>query len=219
MIAASGTARGLVSALGELGFYASLAFGLEEGVARAFSERPDVTLLEWAELSNGVEAAVPQIGRLARSTSVLILGQGIIAPGVAMEIDWPDDPSAVAARVKAVIARRDQLARNEETALVLTQTDLLIVGELCVDRRALQAYIGLRNAQLTLKEFRILEALALAAGSPISRSELRRCCGIATDRSVTTLVVRIRAKLKAAGAMGALLQRSARGGYYLSAEE
>jgi len=122
----------------------------------------------------------------------------------------PFNPLELAARIRAVLKR--SVAATSESAL-LGSGNL----ELHIKRR--EVLVEGRVVALTATELRILEVLLHRKGEVLSRAELTEAAVgrplEAYDRSVDTLVSKLRRKLGAAGARGAEI-RSLRGhGYVL----
>jgi DNA-binding response OmpR family regulator len=110
--------------------------------------------------------------------------------------DWvtkPCHPSEVIARVEAV-ARRRRRARMQE------ETGPLVVGELEVRLDQFQAFAAGRSAELTRREFEVLQLLVDAQGQVLQREEIyQRVWGYAMahgDRSVDVFVRKLRHKLE-----------------------
>ena len=109
--------------------------------------------------------------------------------------DWiakPCHPEEVIARVEAVIRRR-RLASPADTGPVLA-------GELEVRADQFQAYAGGASADLTRREFELLQLLAGSGGQVMQREEIyERVWGYAMahgDRSVDVFIRKLRQKLE-----------------------
>ena len=117
----------------------------------------------------------------------------------------------LAARLRAILRR----------PAVRAGPDTLRIGELVLDRRALGAKYAGRPVRLTAAEFRVLEALARAAGRVCSRSDLALEALArpltAYDRSIDTHVSNLRRKLDLREGAGVQI-RNIRGQGYLLAE-
>ena len=112
--------------------------------------------------------------------------------------DWvtkPCHPEEVLARVEAVVRRRKRAA-------VRTDVGPLVAGELEVRADQYQAFVAGRSADLTRREFELLQMLADAEGQVFEREELyQRVWGYEMargDRSVDVFVRKLRSKLKRA---------------------
>jgi DNA-binding response OmpR family regulator len=109
--------------------------------------------------------------------------------------DWitkPCHPEEVLARVEAVVRRRKRAtARMEEGPLV--------AGELEVRADQFQAFAAGRSANLTRREFEVLQLLAQARGKVLQREEIYQAVWgyhmAHGDRSVDVFVRKLRQKL------------------------
>jgi DNA-binding response OmpR family regulator len=111
--------------------------------------------------------------------------------------DWiakPSHPEEVMARIEAVVRRR----RRRTGAA--PERGPLVVGELEIRADRYQAFAAGRSADLTRREFELLQALADAQGTVIERGEIyRRVWGYEMahgDRSVDVFVRKLRIKLE-----------------------
>ena len=110
--------------------------------------------------------------------------------------DWvtkPCHPSEVIARVEAV-------ARRRRRAQMQVETGPLVVGELEIRLDQFQAFAGGLSAELTRREFEVLQLLVDAQGQVLQREEIyQRVWGYAMahgDRSVDVFVRKLRHKLE-----------------------
>ncbi len=111
--------------------------------------------------------------------------------------DWvskPCHPEEVMARIESVVRRRRRRKSGEE------ERGPLVVGELEIRADQYQAFVSGRSADLTRREFELLQALSDAAGSVIERGEIyRRVWGYEMahgDRSVDVFIRKLRIKLE-----------------------
>jgi DNA-binding response OmpR family regulator len=109
--------------------------------------------------------------------------------------DWlskPCHPEEVLARLEATI-------RRQRHAEAIHSVEAVVAGELEIRSDQFQAYAGGRSADLTRREFELLELLAGAEGRVLEREEIyRRVWGYAMargDRSVDVFVRKVRHKL------------------------
>lgn len=109
--------------------------------------------------------------------------------------DWvakPCHPEEVIARVEAVV-------RRHRRGLIDKSVGPLVVGEVEVRPDQYQAFVGGRSAELTKREFELVDLLAKAGGRVIEREEIyRRVWGYQMahgDRSVDVYVRKVRKKL------------------------
>jgi DNA-binding response OmpR family regulator len=111
--------------------------------------------------------------------------------------DWvnkPCHPEEVVARVEAVVRRRKRTSSPDEQRPV-------VAGELEIRADQFQAFVGGQTAELTRREFELLQLLAEARGQVMQREEIyQRVWGYAMahgDRSVDVFVRKLRQKLEA----------------------
>jgi DNA-binding response OmpR family regulator len=112
--------------------------------------------------------------------------------------DWitkPCHPEEVLARVEAVVRRRKQAAARIDEAPVSA-------GDLEIRADQFQAFAGGRSADLTRREFEVLQLLAHAEGKVLQREEIyQQVWGYAMahgDRSVDVFIRKVRQKLEGA---------------------
>jgi DNA-binding response OmpR family regulator len=139
-------------------------------------------------------ARLPQLG------VVVCTGQSTVAQRVrGLRLgadDWvtkPCHPEEVIARAEAVIRRR----RRSE---MRTERDAVVAGELEVRADQFQAFAGGRSADLTRREFELIQLLASSGGAVLPREEIyERVWGYSMvhgDRSVDVFVRKLRQKLE-----------------------
>ncbi|HEX2071916.1 MAG TPA: response regulator transcription factor [Thermoleophilaceae bacterium] len=149
----------------------------------------------WSFLDE-VATAAPALG------IVVVTGRSSVAQrvrGLRMGADdWitkPCHPEEVLARVEAVVRRRKQASIRIDQAPVLA-------GELEVRADQFQAFADGRSADLTRREFEVLQLLAGAEGKVLQREEIyEQVWGYSMahgDRSVDVFVRKLRQKLEAA---------------------
>lgn len=110
--------------------------------------------------------------------------------------DWvpkPCHPEEVVARVEAVVRRRKRTTARAEAGP-------LVAGELEIRADQYQAFVGGRSADLTRREFELLQLLAEGRGKVLEREDIyQRVWGYEMargDRSVDVFVRKVRSKLK-----------------------
>jgi len=110
--------------------------------------------------------------------------------------DWvtkPCHPEEVIARVEAVVRRRKRSAPPDEQRPV-------VAGELEIRADQFQAFVGGQTADLTRREFELLQLLSEADGQVMQRDEIyQQVWGYAMahgDRSVDVFVRKLRQKLE-----------------------
>jgi DNA-binding response OmpR family regulator len=101
--------------------------------------------------------------------------------------------------MKELVARVQAAARRGVRGVQEDRGEELVIEELRIDPRSVQAYVDGENASLTPTEFRLLHALALDRGRVASRDELlQRIWGRRAthrDRTVDVCVRRLRDKI------------------------
>jgi DNA-binding response OmpR family regulator len=109
--------------------------------------------------------------------------------------DWVTKPC----HPEEVIARLEAIVRRQRNAEGMHTMEPVIAGELEIRSDQFQAYVSARSADLTRREFELLELLAGADGRVLEREEIyRRVWGYAMargDRSVDVFVRKVRQKL------------------------
>ena len=110
--------------------------------------------------------------------------------------DWltkPCHPEEVIARIEATLRRRRRTAAPDGDAAIRA-------GEIDIRPQLFQVMVGSASAELTRREFEVLQVLAQAAGQVIERDDLyQRVWGYAMahgDRSVDVFVRKVRQKLE-----------------------
>ena len=110
--------------------------------------------------------------------------------------DWvtkPCHPEEVIARVEAVVRRRKRAEMRADKRPILT-------GELEIRADLFQAYVAATSADLTRREFELIQLLADSEGQVLQREEIyERVWGYAMvhgDRSVDVFVRKLRQKLE-----------------------
>ncbi|MCF0166783.1 MAG: response regulator transcription factor [Bacteroidales bacterium] len=143
-----------------------------------------------AEIRRGPYASLPVIFLTARTCESDVL-TGFSAGGDDY-LGKPFSTSELLARVKAVI-KRSGAARSEG--------DVLTLGPLSIDRKAVSVTLDGKPISLSHKEYKILELLVSKQGTYIPRSEiiarLWQDAPYVIDRTIDVHVARIRVKLGA----------------------
>jgi DNA-binding response OmpR family regulator len=143
-----------------------------------------------------VATAAPSLG------IVVVTGRSTVAQRVrglrSGADDWltkPCHPEEAIARVEAVVRRRKQATRRIDEAAV-------VAGELEIRADQFQAFAAGRSAELTRREFEVLQLLAGVEGKVLEREEIyQQVWGYSMahgDRSVDVFVRKLRQKLEAA---------------------
>ena len=218
-VIATGMARHLTAA----GFDAVGVANGETGLARLRYEQPDVCVLDlmlpgidgWRviEQARGEGIGTPIIVVSARGTEhdrvhALELGA--------------DDYLVKPFSMKELAARVGAAARRGTRAQDPRRGDEIVIEELRLDPRNVQAYVDGSSAGLTATEFRLLYALALETGRVLTRDELlQRVWGRRTshrDRTVDVFVRNLREKIDNRSSRHTFLQTRYGVGYKLEAE-
>jgi DNA-binding response OmpR family regulator len=148
------------------------------------------------EFLERLTAAMPGLG------VVVCTGRSTVAQRVrALRMgadDWitkPCHPEEVLARVEAVVRRRKAASSRVESGP-------LVAGELEIRADQFQAFAAGRSADLTRREFEVLQLLAQAEGKVLQREEIYQLVwGYAMahgDRSVDVFIRKVRQKLEQA---------------------
>ena len=195
-VIAQGMARHLTAA----GFDAVGVANGETGLARLRYEQPDVCVLDlmlpgidgWRviEQARGEGIGTPIVVVSARGTEHDRIN--------ALELG-ADDYLVKPFSMKELAARVAAAARRGTRAQEPRRGDEILVEELRLDPRNVQAYVDGESAELTPTEFRLLYALALDQGRVLTRDELlQRVWGRRAshrDRTVDVFVRKLREKV------------------------
>ncbi|HLM27214.1 MAG TPA: response regulator transcription factor [Thermoleophilaceae bacterium] len=192
---------------------------VEEFVAmRANALVVDLALLgpkAWDYLDR-VAAAVPTMGLIV-CTGRSSVGQRVrgLRAGADDWITKPAHPEEVLARVEAVVRRRKRSAPAAEVSPVSA-------GDLEVRADQYQAFAGGKSAELTRREFEVLQLLAGARGRVLQREEIYQVVWgyqmAYGDRSVDVFVRKVRQKLEAVSPEWAYIHTHFGIGYRFEAE-
>ena len=165
--------------------------------------RVNALVVDLALLGPGAWDFLEAVATAAPSLGILVVtGRSSVAQrvrGLRMGADdWltkPCHPEEALARVEAVVRRRKQANRRIDQAAVEA-------GELQIRADQFQAFAGGRSAELTRREFEVLELLAGVEGKVLQREEIyQQVWGYSMahgDRSVDVFVRKLRQKLEAA---------------------
>ena len=158
----------LIAALTENGFAVEHATDGGEGLDRALEQDFDVVLLDL--MLPGLDGrSVLRHLRRERGVPVLILtARDSLEDRVGGLEDGADDYLTKPFELPELIARLRALVRRNAGSA----TDRVAVGDLVLDLRRRRVTVRRRAIDLTVQEYRLLEALALKGGEPLSRLEL-----------------------------------------------
>ena len=172
----------------------------EVGLARLRHERPDVLVLDlmlpgldgWSLIEKAREEGIG-------TPIIVVSARGTEHDRVhALQIG-ADDYLVKPFSMKELVARVQAAARRGVRGVQEDRGEKLVIEELVVDPRSVQAFVDGVNAALTPTEFRLLHALALDQGRVASRDELlQRIWGRRAthrDRTVDVCVRRLRDKI------------------------
>ncbi len=187
------------------GFSVATAHDAETGLARLDEDPPDLLVLDvMLPGISGFEALkrlrlrhdLPVVMLTARGeASERILG---LMDGADDYLSKPCSPLELAVRIRAILKR-------SRVALVpaASAAPVLIAGALRLDTRRREAFARDAPLALTAAELRVLEQLMRHSGEVLSRARLTQLALDrpieAYDRSIDTLVSKLRRKLEAAG--------------------
>lgn len=188
------------------GFEVALAHQAEDALSRIAETPPDLVVLDvMLPGISGFEALrrlrerhdVPVIMLTARGEeSERILG---LMGGADDYLSKPCSPLELAVRIRTVLKR----ARRTTQVSATSQESMVSVGPLTVDLRRCEARVRGARIGLTPAELRVLEQLLRHPGEVLSRSQLTQLALDrpieAYDRSIDTIVSKLRRKLEAAG--------------------
>ncbi len=172
----------------------------EVGLARLRHERPDVLVLDlmlpgldgWSLIEKAREEGIG-------TPIIVVSARGTEHDRVhALQIG-ADDYLVKPFSMKELVARVQAAARRGVRGVQEDRGEEIVIDELRIDPRSVQAYVDGENASLTPTEFRLLHALALDQGRVASRDELlQRIWGRRAthrDRTVDVCVRRLRDKI------------------------
>jgi DNA-binding response OmpR family regulator len=160
--------------------------------------------------------------RLPHLAVIICTGQSTVAQRVrGLRLgadDWlskPCHPEELIARVEAVVRRR----RRAETRV---EAEPVLIGEVEIRADQFQAFVGGEPADLTRREFELIQLLAAAEGQVLPREEIyQRVWGYAMvhgDRSVDVFVRKLRQKLERVSPQWRYIHTHFGIGYRLAAE-
>ena len=217
-VIAQGMARHLTAA----GFDAVGVANGETGLARLRYEHPDVCVLDL--MLPGVDGW--RVIEQARSEGigspiVVVSARGTEHDRInALELG-ADDYLVKPFSMKELVARVEAAARRGVRGLHEDRGEELVIEELRIDPRSVQAFVDGESAELTPTEFRLLYTLALDQGRVASRDELlQRIWGRRAthrDRTVDVCVRRLREKIDSRAQRHTFIQTRYGVGYKLEA--
>jgi DNA-binding response OmpR family regulator len=139
-------------------------------------------------------ARLPQLG------VIVCTGQSTVAQRVRGLRLGADDWVSKPCHPEEVIARAEAVIRRRRRAEARAEREIVVAGELEVRADQFQAFVGGRSADLTRREFELIQLLSGSAGQVLPREEIyERVWGYAMvhgDRSVDVFVRKVRQKLE-----------------------
>ena len=163
----------LAFSLTQAGFESFTAANAEDAIAIIPQKRPDIILLDiMLPGMDGLEAlrffrdkvGLPVIFLTARRREFdQVLGLEL---GADDYLTKPFDPEVLIAHIKAVLRRAKPVSQPEQ------KTQAIQLGDLKIDPRSRNVFMGTRQIDLTPKEFDLLYAMALEAGRVLTINDL-----------------------------------------------
>ena len=216
-------AQGMARHLHAAGFDAVGVANGETGLARLRYERPDVCVLDLMLPGlDGWKVIEQARGEGIGTPIVVVSARGTEHDRVhALEIG-ADDYLVKPFSMKELVARVGAAARRGTRAQDPRRGEEIVIEELRLDPKNVQAYVDGQSADLTPTEFRLLYALALETGRVLTRDELlQRVWGRRAshrDRTVDVFVRKLREKIDSRASRHTFLQTRYGVGYKLEAE-
>jgi DNA-binding response OmpR family regulator len=193
-------AEGMARHLEAGGFDAVAVAKGEQGLARLRYEQPDVLVLDLMLPGQDGWSVIETARSEGIGTPIVVVSaRGTEHDRVhALEIG-ADDYLVKPFSMKELVARVRAAARRGVRPQETPRGEPVVVEELRIDPREVQAYVNGESADLTPTEFRLLYALALEQGRVVTRDELlQRLWGrreTHRDRTVDVFVKKLREKL------------------------
>ena len=216
-------ARGMSRHLQAAGFDPVSVSSGEIGLQRLRFERPDVCVLDLMLPGLDGWRVIEQARSEGIGTPIVVVSaRGTEHDRVhALELG-ADDYLVKPFSMKELTARVTAVARRGTSAPDPRRDDEIIIEELRLDPRNVQAYVDGRSADVTPTEFRLLYALAVEQGRVLTRDELlQRVWGRRAthrDRTVDVFVRKLREKIDRRATTHTFLQTRYGVGYKLEAE-
>jgi DNA-binding response OmpR family regulator len=218
------------NALEEEGFVTSTAANGQTLLARMSGQRPDLILLDLVLPDENGLNLLAQIRQEHTVPVIIVSGKGELVDkvlglemGAEDYISKPFQIKELIARVKARLRNGPAPQNNSEFVpeRLATKT-VLRFGNWTLDRERLQVYDSEhKSANLTVKEFRLLEAFISSPNIVLTREQLLDKSRLhdfnVTDRAIDTQIARIRKKLGEEAESG-LIQAVRGAGYVFNAE-
>jgi two-component system alkaline phosphatase synthesis response regulator PhoP len=215
-------AEGMAQHLAAAGLEPVRVAGGETGLARLRYERPDVLVLDLMLPGLDGWSLIEQARAEAIGTPIVVVSaRGTEHDRVhALQIG-ADDYLVKPFSMKELVARVEAAARRGVRGIHEERGEDIVIEELRIDPRSVQAFVDGENAELTPTEFRLLYTLALDRGRVASRDELlQRIWGRRQshrDRTVDVFVRRLRDKIDKRASTHTFIQTRYGVGYKLEA--
>ena len=216
-------ARGMSRHLQAAGFDPVSVSSGETGLQRLRFERPEVCVLDLMLPGLDGWRVIEQARDEGIGTPIVVVSaRGTEHDRVhALELG-ADDYLVKPFSMKELVARVTAVARRGTRAPDPRRDDEIVIEELRLDPRNVQAYVNGESANVTPTEFRLLYALALEQGRVLTRDELlQRVWGRRAthrDRTVDVFVRKLREKIDRRATSHTFLQTRYGVGYKLDAE-
>ena len=216
-------ARGMSRHLQAAGFDAVSVSSGEIGIQRLRFERPDVCVLDLMLPGLDGWRVIEQARSEGIGTPIVVVSaRGTEHDRVhALELG-ADDYLVKPFSMKELAARVGAVTRRGTRAPDPRRDDEIVIEELRLDPKNVQAYVNGQSADVTPTEFRLLYALALEQGRVLTRDELlQRVWGRRAthrDRTVDVFVRKLREKIDRRAARHTFLQTRYGVGYKLEPE-
>jgi two-component system response regulator CpxR len=187
------------------GFEVAMAHDAEAGLARLDSDPPDLLVLDVMLPGISGFEALKRLRRRHDLPVVMLTARGEESERILGLMDGADDylakpcsPLELAVRIRAILQR----ARPAPPAAAAAEVEL-VAGPIRLDLRRREAQARGQLLALTAAEMRVLEQLLRHPGEVLSRARLTQLALDrpieAYDRSIDTLISKLRRKLEAAG--------------------
>ncbi|MCP5329137.1 MAG: response regulator transcription factor [Steroidobacteraceae bacterium] len=206
------------------GFQVGLAHDAESGLARLADDPPDLLVLDVMLPGISGFEALKRLRQRHDLPVIMLTARGEEAERILGLMDGADDylakpcsPLELAVRIRTILKR----ARPTPAARAVDAT-VLRAGPIQLDLRRREAQVLGCVLSLTAAEMRLLEQLLRHPGEVLSRARLTQLALDrpieAYDRSIDTLISRLRRKLEAAGASQGCIGGLRGQGYVLDPE-
>src|SRR5438093_10513233 len=216
-------AEGMARHLSSAGFDPVVVGKGEEGLARWRFERPDVVVLDLMLPERDGWSVIEAARSEGIGTPIVVVSARGTEHDRVHALDLgADDYLVKPFSMKELVARVRAAARRGARPAERQTGDEIVLAELRIDPREVQAYVDGASVDLTPTEFKLLYTLALDPGRVVTRDELlqkvwgRRATH--RDRTVDVFVRRLRQKIDRVASRHSFIQTRFGVGYKLEAE-